>query len=200
MSKQRETVTEKRTTITSSSTGGSGHKFEDVGDLKSSFKSSISPRSTVQARSMSSPFHHNPARLGHGEGGSVITRTIEYGYGTNKNFGNLKSGEYETTANTGVKNVIDNREHEKKDLQNLNERFASYIDKVRFLEAQNRKLANELETLKSRWGKETSAIKDMFEQELASARKLIDDLTREKSDLEIKNSNLQDRMNEANRE
>jgi len=80
-------------------------------------------------------------------------------------------------------------------MQDLNERFANYIEKVRFLEAQNRKLASELEHLKTKWGKETSAIKSMFEQELAEARKLIDDLTRDKNKLEIQNSSIQEEMN-----
>src|SRR4051812_6799832 len=41
---------------------------------------------------------------------------------------------------TGVTNVKSSRDKEKKDMQDLNERFASYIEKVRFLEAQNRRL------------------------------------------------------------
>nr|AKS48133.1 filament-like protein-2 [Mytilus coruscus] len=85
-------------------------------------------------------------------------------------------------------------------MQDLNERFANYIEKVRFLEAQNRKLASELENLKTKWGKETSAIKSMYEQELAEARKLIDDLTRDKNKLEIQNSSLQEDMNNLRRQ
>ena len=64
------------------------------------------------------------------------------------------------TCYTGrVTDVKNTREREKKDMQDLNERFANYIEKVRFLEAQNRKLASELDELKSKWGKETNAIK-----------------------------------------
>jgi intermediate filament protein if len=71
-------------------------------------------------------------------------------------------------------------------VQDLNERLANYIEKVRFLEAQNRKLADELDKLKLKWGKETSAIKAMFQAELDEARKLLDEAEKEKARLEIK--------------
>lgn len=56
----------------------------------------------------------------------------------------VPSGAYATVSSAGVNNVKVSRDKEKKDMQDLNERFASYIEKVRFLEAQNRKLADEL--------------------------------------------------------
>ena len=85
---------------------------------------------------------------------------------------------------------------EKKDMQDLNERFASYIEKVRFLEAQNRRLADELEKLKSKWGKETSAVKAMYQAELDEARRLLDESEKEKSRLEISNSSLSEQIEE----
>ena len=42
----------------------------------------------------------------------------------------------------------ENREREKRELSNLNDRFASYIERVRYLEAQNKKLQLELEHLR----------------------------------------------------
>lgn len=62
--------------------------------------------------------------------------------------------------------IRDSREREKKEMCELNDRLASYIEKVRFLEAQNRKLAADLELLKGRWGKDTHSIKTMYESEL----------------------------------
>ena len=85
---------------------------------------------------------------------------------------------------------------EKKDMQDLNERFASYIEKVRFLEAQNRRLADELEKLKSKWGKETSAVKAMYQAELGEARCLLDKSEKEKSRLEIGSSSLEEQKGE----
>jgi len=81
-------------------------------------------------------------------------------------------------------------------MQDLNERFAGYIEKVRFLEAQNRKLADELEKLKSRWGKETTQIKAMYQAELDEARKLLDDAVKEKARLEIRVASLEEQLEE----
>nr|KAG5693146.1 hypothetical protein BaRGS_035344 [Batillaria attramentaria] len=99
-----------------------------------------------------------------------------------------------------VSNVKSTREREKQDMRDLNERFANYIEKVRFLEAQNRKLASELDDLKGKWGKETSAIKVMYEAELKEARDVIDETNKEKSKLEVRVQTLQDQMNEMQRQ
>ncbi|VDN25709.1 unnamed protein product [Cylicostephanus goldi] len=69
--------------------------------------------------------------------------------------------------------IRDTREREKKEMSDLNDRLASYIEKVnclgmvRFLEAQNRKLAADLELLRSKWGKDTHSIRTMYEGELS---------------------------------
>jgi len=106
------------------------------------------------------------------------------------------SGAYANITNTGVTAVKSSREREKKDMQDLNERFASYIEKVRFLEAQNRRLADELEKLKLKWGKETTQIKAMYQAELDEARKCLDDADKEKARLEIKVASLEETFEE----
>lgn len=63
--------------------------------------------------------------------------------------------------------IRDSREREKKEMSDLNDKLASYIEKVRFLEAQNRKLAADLDALRSKWGKDTHNIRNMYEGELA---------------------------------
>jgi len=106
------------------------------------------------------------------------------------------SGAYANVTQTGVTAVKSSREREKKDMQDLNERFASYIEKVRFLEAQNRRLADELEKLKAKWGKETTQIKAMFQAELDEARKCLDDADKEKARLEIRVASLEEQLEE----
>ncbi|XP_005099118.1 nestin [Aplysia californica] len=171
-------VTEKRTVITSSSSSGSA--LGGLDDDSIYYKSSITPRaSSIMRTSMPT----SPIRT---------TRTVE-----------MSSGFIPHTANvtaTGVNSFKSNREREKKDLQDLNERFANYIEKVRFLEAQNKKLASELEQLRSHWGKETSAVKQMYETELEEARKLIDETNKEKARLQLRVGQLEEQLDDFQRQ
>ena len=150
------------------------------------YKSTMTPRNTtfVQRTSMG----------GQGPVNSTISRsmqrTMSYGQPS------IAPQVFTTITTTGVNNVRESRVREKKDMQDLNERFASYIEKVRFLEAQNRRLADELEKLKSKWGKETSAVKAMYQAELDEARRLLDESEKEKSRLEISNSSLSEQIEE----
>ena len=146
----------------------------------------IAPRNLVIQRTMA-------GSLGGASGGSSRTYSVErssgMGYGA-------PSGAYANVTNTGVTAVKTSREREKKDMQDLNERFASYIEKVRFLEAQNRRLADELEKLKAKWGKETTQIKAMYQAELDEARKCLDDADKEKARLEIRCASLEEQLEE----
>lgn len=114
--------------------------------------------------------------------------------------GGIGPGGFSNISGTGVSSVKTNREREKRDLQDLNERFANYIEKVRFLEAQNRKLGSELDELRSKWGKETGHIKQMYEAELTEARRLIDDLSKDKAAFEIKLGSVQEQNADINRQ
>jgi intermediate filament protein if len=78
------------------------------------------------------------------------------------------------------------RDQEKQELVRLNERFAAYIERVKFLEGQNKKLLADLDDLRQKWGEESKQIKERFEPELLDARAKIDDITRDKATAEIK--------------
>lgn len=65
------------------------------------------------------------------------------------------------------------------------------------MEAQNRKLADELEKLKAKWGKETSQIKAMYQAELDEARKLLDEAVKEKARLEVRVASLEEQLEES---
>lgn len=129
----------------------------------------------------------------------VITRS-NFGPspGGNRNARSVVSS-VQSSQPTGVSALKSTRDKEKKDMQDLNERFASYIEKVRFLEAQNKKLADELDRLKSKWGIQTTQIKAMYETELAEAKRLIEEAEKERARLEQRVAALEEQLEELRR-
>ncbi|ALC40117.1 Lam [Drosophila busckii] len=74
---------------------------------------------------------------------------------------------------------------EKVELQNLNDRLACYIDRVRNLETENSRLSIEVQTQRDTVTRETTNIKNIYEAELLEARRLLDETARERARLEI---------------
>ena len=74
---------------------------------------------------------------------------------------------------------------EKNELQNLNDRLAAYIDRVRNLENENARLTTEITCYRDTTTREVTNIKSMYEHELSDARKLLDETSKEKAKLEI---------------
>jgi len=82
------------------------------------------------------------------------------------------------------------RVQEKNELASLNDRLASYIERVRQLETENTRLTRIVQTQEETVSKEVTGIKGLYEGELTSARKLLDDLAKEKAKLQFENSKL----------
>jgi regulator of replication initiation timing len=57
-----------------------------------------------------------------------------------------------------MRNFHHQHEEEKREMQELNTKFGAYLDRVKFLELQNRKLQAQLDELKQKWGKEVFKI------------------------------------------
>ncbi|XP_030565457.1 lamin Dm0 [Drosophila novamexicana] len=79
---------------------------------------------------------------------------------------------------------------EKVELQNLNDRLACYIDRVRNLETENSRLSIEVQTTRDTVTRETTNIKNIYETELLEARRMLDELARERARLEIDTKRL----------
>ena len=81
------------------------------------------------------------------------------------------------------------RTNEKVELQELNDRFANYIEKVRFLEQQNAALAAEVNRLK---GREPTRVAEIYEEERRELRRQVEVLTNQRSRVEVERDNLLD--------
>ncbi|KAM4626596.1 desmin [Discoglossus pictus] len=84
---------------------------------------------------------------------------------------------------------LQTRTNEKVELQDLNDRFANYIEKVRYLEQQNQILVNEVNRLK---GKEPTRINELYEEEMRELRRQVDIVTNQRSRVEVERDNLAD--------
>lgn len=133
-------------------------RVDDSYDLSttggSTYRSSMSPRVTNLSRG-------RPSALG---GGGVMTRVYQsiQSTGGNANFGpglaslaNFPGIPMRGSTggnNTALVGFNLTRQRDKRELEQLNDKFAQYLEKVRFLEAQNRKLDMEIKALQSRAG------------------------------------------------
>ncbi|KAG7478182.1 hypothetical protein MATL_G00077760 [Megalops atlanticus] len=82
------------------------------------------------------------------------------------------------------------RTKEKEQIKSLNNRFASFIDKVRFLEQQNKMLETKWELLRSQTTSRSN-IEPMFEAYIANLRRQLDVVNNDKTKLDGELSNMQ---------
>ncbi|XP_068172371.1 intermediate filament protein ON3 [Antennarius striatus] len=87
-------------------------------------------------------------------------------------------------------NLSMSRTHEKEQIKSLNNRFASFIDKVRFLEQQNKMLETKLELLQNQ-GVSRSNVEPLFEAYMAGLRRQMDLVNNDKTKLDGELRNMQ---------
>lgn len=92
------------------------------------------------------------------------------------------------------------RIQEKEELQNLNDRFAGYIEIVRQLKEQNLKLETELVTVREQHGAGSEGVKALYETELADTRALLDETAKEKARQQLLASKNSERIAELEEE
>ncbi|XP_061080289.1 glial fibrillary acidic protein-like [Conger conger] len=92
------------------------------------------------------------------------------------------------TADSALKTQYrEMRTSEKLQMAGLNDRFASYIEKVRYLEQQNKLLVTELNQLR---GKEPSRLGDVYQEELRQLRRQAEGLSADTARLETERDNM----------
>lgn len=88
----------------------------------------------------------------------------------------------QSTAVTNELKII--RTNEKEQLQGLNDRFVTFIEKVHNLEQQNKVLEAEVTLLRQR-SSEPSRLHDLYEQEIRELRARVEELNHEKTQMHL---------------
>lgn len=83
-------------------------------------------------------------------------------------------------------------------MQNLNDRLVVYIDTVRRLESENSRLNSLIVSYNETSTRDVGEIKKLYENELEDAKRLIDELAKEKARHEIEINKLRSDSDEAN--
>ncbi|XP_014776800.1 60 kDa neurofilament protein [Octopus bimaculoides] len=125
------------------------------------------------------------------------SRTIssggQLGYGGPLHF---KDGVVSSLSQRGATDIKCTREKEKKEMQDLNERFANYIEKVRFLETENKALKDALKKQKRDFNIEP--MKAMYQVEIDELKKQLLTTTDENANLKARIANLEEEMETLN--
>ncbi|KAF5901945.1 lamin-B1, partial [Clarias magur] len=94
-----------------------------------------------------------------------------------------------TRASTGAGTPLSptriTRLQEKEELSHLNDRLAVYIDKVRSLESENSVLHLQISEKEEVRSRELTGLRSLYENELADARRSLDDTAKERARLQI---------------
>lgn len=122
---------------------------------------------------------------------SFTATTTRSGSSASQSQENLPSGSdlSTTSANITIESPLSptrlSRIQEKQQLSNLNDRLAQYIDRVRQLETENQRLSYQVRTTEETVVKERQNFKQTYENELADARRLLDEMSKEKAKQQI---------------
>ncbi|XP_026076471.1 plasticin-like [Carassius auratus] len=82
------------------------------------------------------------------------------------------------------------RSNEKRELQHLNDRFASFIEKVRYLEQQNSKLTLELDQYKDQHQGPSGRIHELCQQEMRELRRHLELMGKDRDQMQVERDNL----------
>ncbi|NXR11639.1 NFM protein, partial [Semnornis frantzii] len=83
------------------------------------------------------------------------------------------------------------RSNEKEQLQGLNDRFAGYIEKVHYLEQQNKEIEAELAALRQKHAGRAQ-LSDAYEQELRELRGVLEQVSHEKAQIQLDSEHIEE--------
>ncbi|XP_071990691.1 keratin, type II cytoskeletal 7-like [Engystomops pustulosus] len=193
--------------FSSSSVGGSSSRI----NISSSVQ-----RGGAGVRSSSSSGFGSRSLLNLGGGSKISSSGFGYGnLGASRGFG----GSAAAVQSPGIVNVTINqsllaplsldidpnisviKKEEREKIKTLNNKFASFIDKVRFLEQQNKVLETKWKLLQQQSGQSTarSNIEPLFNEYINVLKKQLDGIQGQKGRLESEFNNEQDRVMEFKR-
>ncbi|XP_063808122.1 keratin, type II cytoskeletal 7-like [Pseudophryne corroboree] len=188
-----------RISQTTRSSSGAGAGFGRSGGFSSSSLSNLGSVKKSVSYGVSS------GRSGFGGGGSLYGAGAGAGSGYGGGYGGghvAGPGIHEVTINHSLltplnlqidPNIQIVRKEEREQIKTLNNKFASFIDKVRFLEQQNKVLETKWELLQNQKGSsKTSNIGPLFEAYIANLRRQLDSLVNDKGRLDGELRNMQD--------
>lgn len=96
-----------------------------------------------------------------------------------------------TLAEAINQEFLTTRSNEKAELQELNDRFASFIEKVRYLEQQNGALQQELNQFKGQQQHgQPNRASELFQEELREMRRQMDAIGKERDQYQLERDNL----------
>uniref|UniRef100_A0A3Q2LFR1 Desmin n=2 Tax=Equus TaxID=9789 RepID=A0A3Q2LFR1_HORSE len=145
--------------------------------LGSPLSSPVFPRTGFGTKGSSSSVTsrvYQVSRTSGGAGGLGALRTSRLGVARAPSYGAGELLDF-SLADAVNQEFLTTRTNEKVELQELNDRFANYIEKVRFLEQQNAALAAEI-----------------YEEELRELRRQVEVLTNQRARVEVERDNLLD--------
>ncbi len=96
----------------------------------------------------------------------------------------LSSADSHDYTQTSILNGDYKRSNEKEQLQGLNDRFAGYIDKVHFLEQQNKQIEAEIQALRQKQVSQ-SQLGELYDQELQELRSMLEQIHHEKAQIQL---------------
>ncbi|KAK9522340.1 hypothetical protein VZT92_018813 [Zoarces viviparus] len=150
------------------------------------------PRSgRVGLGSSSSPSRPHPAgyrsshRTNYGSSPGMSSTNYRRTAASGRVFSSMPDSAMDLTQSTAVTNELKIiRTNEKEQLQGLNDRFVSFIEKVHNLEQQNKVLEAEVTMLRQR-NNEPSRLHELYEQEIRELRARVEELTHERSQMHL---------------